>query len=104
MQQDETQQGGDRPATGCALTILAVNTALIGLAAATFMQGPYSSDEQERWYWYGSLGFFMTGVVAPAVALFAGRRSRTVVGASIVWMAITLLAFIYYVMMSGGGV
>jgi hypothetical protein len=103
MQQDETQQKGDRPATGCALAILAVNTALIGLATASFTQGPYYSHEQELWYRYGSLGFLMVGVVIPAVALFAGRRSGLVVGASVAWMAMTLFAFIYYAMMSGGG-
>ena len=104
MKQDETQHRGERPATGCALAALAVNTVLIGLATASFTQGPYSSHHQELWYRYGALGFFVAGVIVPGVALFAGRRSRVVIGGSIAWMAITLIAFIYYAMMSSGGV
>ena len=98
------QQRRQTPEVGCAFAILAINTALIGLATASFTQGPYSSHEQELWYRYGSLAFLMGGVVAPAVALFAGRKSRIVIGGSVAWMAMTLIAFIYYVGLSSGGV
>jgi hypothetical protein len=89
---------------GCAWALLGVNAVLMGLLAATFMQGPYSSTEQELWYRYGSLGFFLAGAALPAIALFAGRRSRWVVIASTTWMLTLLLAFAWFAMMSGGGV
>ena len=104
MQDGETQQRKSRPPGGCAVAMLAINTALIGLLTASMTQGPYSSHEQEIWYRYGSLGFFVAGSVLPAIALFAGRRSRWVTVASIAWMAAILLAFLWYAMMSSGGV
>jgi hypothetical protein len=104
MQNDEPKQKPDKAASGCALTVLVVNAALIGVLTASFTQGPYSSPEQELWYRYGSLGFFIAGVTVPAIVLFAGRKSRVVVGASVAWMSATLVAFLYYATMSGGGV
>jgi hypothetical protein len=92
------------PRMGCALAMLGVNTVLIGLATVSFTQGPYSSREQEFWYRYGSLAFFVAGSILPGIALFADRRSRVVIGASIAWMAATFLAFVRYAMMSSGGV
>jgi hypothetical protein len=89
---------------GCAWTLLIVNTLLIGLLTASFVQGPYSSSEQELWYRYGSLGFFSAGAALPAIALFAARRLRWVVIASTVWMLMVLVGFAWFAMMSGGGV
>lgn len=89
---------------GCAWAMLIVNGLLMGLLAVSFGQGPYSSDEQELWYRYGSLSFFVAGAVLPAVTLFAVGRSRWVVLASTAWMLAVLLAFLRFVMMSGGGV
>lgn len=89
---------------GCAWAVLGVNAALIGLFTASFVRGPYSSREQELWYRYGSLGFFIAGVVLPAFALFAARRSRWVLIAATAWMLSLLLAFAWFAMRSGGGV
>jgi hypothetical protein len=89
---------------GCAWTLLGINAVLMGLLAASFVQGPYSSNEQELWYRYGSLGFFLAGAALPAIALFAARRSRWIIVASTAWMLVCLLAFAWFAMMSGGGV
>lgn len=89
---------------GCAWLLLGVNVLLMGLLAISFGQGPYSSGEQELWYRYGSLSFFVAGAVLPAAALFAFRRSRWAILASTAWMLAVLLAFIWFAMMSGGGV
>jgi hypothetical protein len=89
---------------GCAWILLSVNAVLMGLTATSFVQGPYSSSEQEHWYRYGSLGFFLAGAALPAIALFAARRSRLVVIASKAWMLTLLLAFAWFAMMSSGGV
>jgi hypothetical protein len=89
---------------GCAWALLGVNTVLIGLLTASFVQGPYSSNEQELWYRYGSLGFFFAGSVLPATALLVARRSRGVVVTAMAWMLITLLAFAWFALMAGGGI
>jgi hypothetical protein len=89
---------------GCTWALLGLNTVLIGLLTAGFVQGPYSSAEQELWYWYGSLSFFLAGVVLPAIVLFASGRARWVVIASTAWMIIALLGFWWFVAMSSGGV
>lgn len=89
---------------GCAWTMLAVNVVIIGLLTASMVQGPYSNREQELWYRYGSLGFFIAGAALPAVALFAVRRSRSVVVASTAWMLAMLLGFVWFGAMSSGGV
>ena len=104
MQNVEKQEGADRSGIGCALAALGVNTLLIGLVTASFTQGPYSSDEQELWYRYGSIAFFVVGSVLPGIALFAWRQSRRVLGASVASMAATLIVFVWYVTMSRGGV
>ena len=79
--QDEHEKNGSE-GVGCAWTLLALNTVLIGLLMTSMVQGPYSSGEQELWYRYGSLGFFLAGAVVPAIALFALRRSRVLIIAS----------------------
>ena len=104
MQNAEEQGGIDRTGIGCAPTALAVNTLLTGLVTASFAQGPYSSAEQELWYRYGSLAFFVGGTILPGAALFTWRHSRWVLGACVAWMAASFVAFVWYVMMSGGGV
>jgi hypothetical protein len=102
-----TQKEGEqnrRGGIGCAWALLGVNTLLIGLLTASMVQGPYSSTEQELWYRYGSLSFFLAGAVLPAIALFAFRLSRALIVVSTAWMAIILLAFVVFGMMSSGGV
>ena len=89
---------------GCAGLLLGVNALLMGLLAVSFGQGPYSSAEQELWYRYGSLSFFVAGAVLPAIVLIAFRRSRWVVGASSAWMLAVLFACVWFAMMSSGGV
>jgi hypothetical protein len=76
----------------------------MGLLAASFGQGPYSSAEQELWYRYGSLSFFLAGAVLPATALFAARRFPWVIVATTAWMFGLLLAFVWFALMSSGGV
>ena len=86
-------------------SIVAVNTVLIGLLTLSFAQGPYSSWDQELWYRYGSLSFLFAGVVFPAIALLTGAsRSRRLLGMLATWLAAVFIAFVYYAMMSGGGV
>jgi hypothetical protein len=104
MQNVEPQERTDRTGIGCALAVLGFNALLIGFVAASYMQGPYSSDGQKLWYRYGSLAFFVVGAVVPAIAIIAARRSRRVLGFSVALMAATLVAFVWYVGMSGGGV
>jgi hypothetical protein len=89
---------------GCASIMLAVNTGLMGFVAFSFARGPYSSGEQELWYRYGSLTFFLAGSVLPAIALFVGRRSPPILLASLSWMFLVFLAFAGYAIASGGGV
>jgi hypothetical protein len=48
--------------------------------------------------------FFVAGVALPAISLFAARRLRWVVNATTVWMLATLVGFVWFGMMSGGGV
>ncbi len=103
----KAQQTGEQnrvEGIGCAWALLGVNTVLMGLLAASFSQGPYSSTGQELWYRYGSLGFFLVGAVLPAIVLLAGRRSTRLIVASMAWMFVTFLAFVGFAMMSGGGV
>jgi hypothetical protein len=104
MHEAEKQQTNNSSAIGCALILLGINTVLIGLTAASFAQGPYSSPQQELWYRYGSLAFLAVGSIVPAIGLLAARRSRTAIGASVALMAATFFAFVWYAMMSGGGV
>ena len=89
---------------GCVLILLVVNTVLMGLFALSFALGPYSSWQQELWYRYGSIGFFLAGSVLPAIAVFWGRRSPAVLLATVSWLLLALLVFIGYAMVSGGGV
>ncbi|MFP5329500.1 MAG: hypothetical protein ACLGHC_05120 [Alphaproteobacteria bacterium] len=89
---------------GCSWALLGLNTVLMGLLAASFVQGLYSSNQQELWYRYGALGLFLAGTVLPGIALVIGRRSFWIVAAATAWMLLTLLAFAWFTMMSGGGV
>lgn len=91
--------------TGCAWSILAINTVVIGLAALSFSQGPYSSPEQELWYRYGSLGFLLVGAILPAIALLLGARSSTWGTVALtMWMVAGFVSFMLYAILSGGGV
>ena len=104
MSPEEQGRPNNVEGIGCAWMLLGVNAVLMGLLAMSFGQGPYSSTGQELWYRYGSLGLFVFGAVLPAVALFVFRRSRWAVFFSMAWMLAALLAFVSYVMNSGGGV
>ena len=90
---------------GCAIATLSINGLLMGLTALSFTQGPYSSPEQELWYRYGSLGFLLAGAVVPALILsWRARRWRRAAMATTLWMVVTLVAFLSYALLSGGGV
>jgi|KBSSwiStaDraftv2_1062776.scaffolds.fasta_scaffold04003_2 hypothetical protein len=95
----------ERSGIGCALSILAVNAVVIGFLASSFAEGPYSSLGQELWYRYGSLGFLLSGVILPAIALLLGAsRSRGATIALTIWMMVTLFLCFGYALNSGGGV
>ena len=90
---------------GCAWSLLALNALLMGLAAFSFSQGPYSSEEQELWYRYGSLSFLLGGAIIPAVALLSfARKSALAVSLLSAWMVTAFLGFLIYVGFSSGGV
>lgn len=91
--------------TGCMLVMLGINTLMIGLLAFSFSHGPYSSQEQELWYRYGSIGFLIAGAVLPAIALRLGvlRRQWAIIALS-VWMIAVFIACFIYTLFSGGGV
>lgn len=104
----KVESGGSVPLSrraGCAWLLLGLNALLIGITAFSFSQGPYSSDEQELWYRYGSLSFLLGGVIVPAIALLAfARKSAVAVSVLTAWMAAAFFAFLIYVFYSGGGV
>ena len=90
---------------GCAVTLIAFNILLMGLIALFFSQLPYSSDVQEYWYRYASVGFLLFGAALPAIVLkLYGRRSAFANQAVVVWGLIALVAFLVYVLNSGGGI
>jgi len=100
---DETPSSRSVPA-GCVWSILSINTLIIGLFALAFIEGPYSSSEQELWYRYGSLGFLLGGAILPGIALLAGiRKSAWASAILVVWMVAVLFAFLFYAALSGGG-
>lgn len=86
------------------VTMLVISALVIGMAVAAFVQGPYSNREQELWYRYGSLGFLVAGVILPAITLYKFRRTRHVLASIVVWLAVILPGFIWYLMLSSGGV
>lgn len=98
IEQDRAGNVGD------AWTMLVVNVIFIGFLATSMVQGPYSSHEQEVWYRYGSICFFIAGVIFPAVVLFVMRQSRLIVVSANVWMFAILLGFVLFGAMSSGGV
>lgn len=85
-------------------TLLVANGLLMGLTVAAFVEGPYSSPEQELWYRYGSIGLFVAGAVLPAVILRVMRRSKPRILLLIIWMAGVFVIYLWYMAMSGGGV
>jgi len=87
---------------GCVVIALAINGLLMGLAALSFARGAYSSAGQELWYRYGSIAFFTTGFVLPAVVVFY-RRSTSVLLITLSWLFANLIAFVAYVGLSSGG-
>lgn len=107
MTTQDGQSGKHRDSgIGCVWAVLALNTVLMGSVALSFASGPYSSTEQELWYRYGSFGFLLVGSIFPAIALFAARRSLGlgIITAAMVWLLITLFAFVGFALLSGGGV
>lgn len=103
MDRQETRRLGSIEGIGCGWMLVAINTALMGLCAASFVRGPFSSFEQELWYRYGSITFLLAGAALPAVILFRGGP-RWLVYATVPWMLTALLSFAAWVMMSGGGI
>ena len=94
-----------RQPIGCTAVLICANMVLMGLFAASFVQGPYSSPEQEYWYRYGSLAFLFGGAILPgAAALRWGRRSAPLLISLTAWMFVALIAWCLYVLNSGGGV
>jgi hypothetical protein len=92
-------------ASGCAFALIAFNLLVMGLVAFSFTQGPYSSDVQEYWYRYGSLGFMFVGAILPGILLkLYGRQCAFTNQAVVAWELIALLAFFSYLFLSGGGV
>ena len=90
---------------GCAWSMLGINALIIGLAAVSFSQGPYSSWEQEVWYRYCSMGLLLCGAILPAIALLLGARKSALATALLTtWMLAAFVAFLIYAMFSGGGV
>jgi hypothetical protein len=90
---------------GCTMVLIAANVILMGLFAASFVQGPFSSDAQEFWYRDVSLAFLFGGAILPGTAaLLWGRRSPLLLIALTVWMFVALIAWCLYALSSGGGV
>ena len=48
--------------------------------------------------------FFVAGVALPAISLFAARSLRWLVVVTTVWMLVSLVGFVWFGMMSSGGV
>jgi hypothetical protein len=89
---------------GCAVSLVCINVAAMGLLASSFASGPFSSAGQELWYRYGSIGFLLFGAIIPAGALlFGARRYPAVIAGATVWMLAIWLPFAGYLIMSGGG-
>lgn len=94
---------GKPSGTGCMATVLGVNALILGLMAFSMSQGPHYNHEQEIWYRYGSLGFLLSGVILPSIALLLGAsRSRAAIIALTAWMIATLIAAVIYGAMSSG--
>lgn len=98
---------GSQPITGlgCAGTVAVVNLIPMGLIAYTFATMTYSNAEQERWYRGGSLAFLILGAILPMCWLLLMRRGYWGnIKAIIAWMLFAMLAFMGYVLISGGGI
>ena len=103
MSEDGQFQSGKVSGVKGAIAALVVNGSLMGLAALSFTQGPYSSQEQELWYRYGSITFVVFGAVIPAAVLTFAKRRPWMIIALTVWMVAVLFAFLNYALLSGGG-
>jgi hypothetical protein len=90
---------------GCAAALAVVNLVVMGLITYTFARMSYPNIEQERWYRGGSLAFLILGAIFPICWLVLIRRGRWgSIKAIFAWMFAALLAFMGYVLMSGGGI
>jgi hypothetical protein len=86
-------------------TLVVINAVLMGLFAFSFSHGPYSSFEQELWYRWASVSFFVAGAVLPAGLMFMRPPIARRISAGLnLWLALIFFAFIPYLMSSGGGV
>lgn len=104
MPSQKDDERGRVEGIGCVWMTLAVNALFIGLLTALFVQGPFYNKGQEVWYRYYSLGFFMAGVVLPAITVIVFRRNAKVVFPTTVWMIFVFSCFLGYAMLSGGGI
>lgn len=94
-----------RPLFAITIGMMLTTALLTGVAALSLGQGPYSSLGQEIWYRFGSIGFVVAGAGIPAAALWLGaRRSIYAMLALLLWMVLVLCGWLFYLMMSGGGV
>jgi hypothetical protein len=90
---------------GCAVTIAAINLAVMGFIAYVFSRMFYFNVGQERWYRGGSLAFLILGALVPICWLVLIRRGYWGSAKAIAaWMFAALLAFMVYVLLSGGGI
>lgn len=90
---------------GCAGALAVVNLILMGLIAYMFATLSYSNAEQERWYRGGSLAFLGLGALLPMCWLVLIKRGyRGSIKAIVAWMFAALLAFMGYVLVSGGAI
>ena len=85
--------------------LLGINIVVMGLFTLLFVQGPFSSFEQEVWYRYGSIGFFLIGAAIPLCAvIFARSYVRRHSLATNITLSATTITYLGYLLFSGGGV
>ena len=90
---------------GCAGTLAAFNLIVMGSIAYIFSMMPYFNAGQERWYRGGSLAFLFLGALVPICWLVLIRRGHWGNAKAIAaWTFAALLAFMAYVLLSGGGI
>jgi len=85
--------------------LIALNALLWGGWTFSFARDGVHNSTQAAWYIYGPLLAFTVTAVAPTVALATGRLRRS---ESSAWLRgfliLTLVGFLPYTCMSGGGV
>jgi hypothetical protein len=85
--------------------LITLNALVWGTWSLLSATGSASSLEQAVWYIYGPLAVFLSTTIVPIIALKVGYLRQ---GAGRSWLraalVITLLGFLPYAFMSGGGV